>query len=331
MMTIRLCTLVSGLALALTAAQPSSLPQAYGFQATSRVFGQMELKVNRNVSKEIIEITGRSYHIRVLYDFQAHRIYTTDLNTNSCTTQEYTSSYAPTAHDPIGGLEEMKKQGGPPPTMRDETVNGIAAKVAENNGQKIWLEAQYGYGFPVKIEVQGQTAFEMRNLVYGRSAPHLFTTPSGCTAVAGTTNANGGHAEFSAGTGTGARKAGGPSSSSASGNPAVKADDKALLGEWTFTGQDAKGTVWNGTFKVSPLGEYSSNSGEFSNMCSVTARSGNTGKGISAGCQYNALNKTLTWSNDDFSLTAVLSPDGKSLTQGKWLEKGAAGSWSAKR
>jgi hypothetical protein len=328
-MKLLLCTLASGLAFALTAAQPPSLPQAYGFQATSKMFGQMELKVNRNVSKEIVEMTGSSYHIRVLYDFQAHRIYTSDLNTNSCTTQEYTSSYAPTLHDPIGGLEEMKKQGGTPPTTRDETINGIATKVAENKDQKIWLEARYGYGFPVKVEVQGQTVFEMRQLVYGLSAPRLFAIPSGCTAIGGTTNANGGHVEF--GTGTGARTAVAPARSSASGNAAVKADDKALLGKWTFTGRDAKGVVWNGTLEITSLGNFSSDSGKYSNMCDLNVQSGNAGKGFGAGCLYNALNKTLTWLSDEYSFTAVLSPDGKSLTQGKWVEKGAAGSWSAKR
>jgi hypothetical protein len=315
------------MALALTAAPASSLPQAYGFQATSKMFGQMELKVNRNVSKELIELTGSSYHIRVLYDFQAHRLYTTDLTTNGCTTQEYTSSYAPMMHDPIGALEELRKQGAPPPATREETVNGIAAKVAELNGQKIWLEARYGYGFPVKIEIKGQIMFEMRQLVYGLSAPHLFATPSGCTAIAGSTNANGGHVEFS----TDAKTPAAPPKSSAAANSAVKADDKALLGKWTFTGKDAKGVVWTGALVVTPLGDFSSDSGKFSNMCDVNVDSGNSGKGFSAGCMYNALNKTLTWSTDEYSLTALLSPDGKSLTQGNWVEKGAAGSWSAKR
>jgi hypothetical protein len=312
------------IAAAVTAvAQPSSVPQAYGFRATSKMFGQMELKVNRNVAKELIEITGTSYHIRVLYDFQAHRLYTTDLNTKGCTTQEYTSSYAPAAHDPIGGLEEMKKDGGAPPTTRSETVNGIATKVADNKDQKLWLEARYG--FPVKVEVQGQTVFEMRELVYGLSAPDLFAAPSGCTAIGGSTNANGGHVEFS--TGTGAKAADVPAKT----NAAVKPDDKALLGKWTFTAKDAKGVVWNGTLEITSLGDYSSESGKHSNMCDVSMQSGNTGKGFGAGCLYNSLNKTLTWLNDEYSFTAVLSPDGKSLLQGKWTEKGAAGSWSAKR
>jgi hypothetical protein len=331
-MTRMLCTLASGLALALTAAaQSPSLPQAYGFQATVNMFGPAEIKVNRNVSKELIEVTGASYHIRVLYDFQAHKIYTTDLSTNSCTMQEYRSSYAPTMHDPIGGLEEIRKQGGMPPTTRNETVNGIATKMAENNeGQKIWIEAQYGYGFPVKIEAGGQPMFEMRKLVYGLSAPNLFAVPPGCTAAGGYSDANGGH--YVSGTGEGAPATDGANRGGGTGgNASVKADGKTLLGEWTFTGKDGKGVVWNGTLKIDPLGEYSSDAGKYSNMCDVNAQSANAGKGFSSGCMYNALDKTLTWSSEGFSLSAVLSPDGRSLTQGKWVEKGAAGSWSAKR
>jgi hypothetical protein len=64
-------------------------------------------------------------------DFQAHRIYTVDLNVNRCTTQQYVSAYAPVMHDPIGGAEEMAARAGSLKTISRESVNGIPARVVE--------------------------------------------------------------------------------------------------------------------------------------------------------------------------------------------------------
>jgi hypothetical protein len=275
-----LCTLASGLAFILTAtAQSRPAPQAYGFQATSKMLGQMDIKVRRNVFKELIEVTGASYHIRSLYDFQAHRIYNTDLETNKCTTQEYRSAYAPTFHDPIGGVADFYKQGGGPPTVRNETVNGIATKMAEREGQKIWLEAQYGYGFPVKIEAGGQTVFEMRNLVYGLSAPSVFAIPASCTPVGGYGDANGGHYESGTGAGAPARGEANPNSGATSGVAAVQTGGKVLLGEWTFTSNDGKGVAWNGKLDIQPLDADSFDPVKYSNMCQLDVQSTEGGRG----------------------------------------------------
>jgi hypothetical protein len=341
-MTRMLCTLVSGLAFVLTGTAQTrpAAPQAYGFQAASKMLGQMDIKVRRNVSKELIEITGAGYHIRSLYDFQAYRIYTTDLDSNKCTMQEYRSAYAPTFHDPIGAVAEFYKQGGPPPTVRTETVNGIAAKKAETEGQKIWLEAQYGYGFPVKIEVGGQTVFEMRNLVYGLSAPSFFAIPANCTPVGGYGDANGGHYESGPPAGAGASASasvpsgGGANSGSgaANGTAAAQTGGKVLVGEWTFTGKDGKGVAWEGKLGIQPLDSNSFDPAKYSNMCNLDVQSPEGGaRGAYGACLYNAQSRTLTWASNDFSLAAVLSPDGKSLTQGKWVEKATTSSWSAKR
>ena len=92
--------LVASLALP-AEAQPVPLPQTYSFVGTNAMFGTpQDVKVNRNGSMELIERTrpampGRygELHDKLLYDFQAHTIYSMNLTTNQCTVQEYGSSF----------------------------------------------------------------------------------------------------------------------------------------------------------------------------------------------------------------------------------------------
>ena len=58
-------------------AQGPALPQTYSFVANSNMMGPATIKVNRNGSKELIEVTATSgdYHLRQLYDFKAHRVF----------------------------------------------------------------------------------------------------------------------------------------------------------------------------------------------------------------------------------------------------------------
>ena len=144
-----LCAIASGLLLVMQApAQRATLPQTYAFTATSNMLGPMTVTVNRNGSRELIEMAAASggLHLRLLYDIQAQRIYTVDLNVDRCTTQTYTSAYAPVMHDPIGGAEEMVREVGSLQTISRETVNGIAARLVEAafpDGQgkyRYWLE-----------------------------------------------------------------------------------------------------------------------------------------------------------------------------------------------
>ena len=206
--------LLCGTAAALTPvmqlpAQAPSLPQTYSFVANTNMMGPATIKVNRNSSSELIEVTATSggYHLRQLYDFEAHRVYTFDLlNGNRCTSQEYTSAYAPVQHDPIGGAAEMTRQAGSLPTIGRDTVNGTAARLVEapiegSKGKyRIWLDEKFG--FPVKQAVilgtqPEKLLFEMRQISYAPSAATLFTAPAECTRVAGVTSATGGSAEMS--------------------------------------------------------------------------------------------------------------------------------------
>lgn len=337
------CVIASGLLLVMRApAQTPTLPQTYAFTATSNMLGPMTVTVNRNGSKELIEMAGSSggLHLRLLYDFQAHRIYTVDLNANRCTTQEYASAYAPVMHDPIGGAEEMVRETKALRTVSRENVNGIAARLVEAalpGGQgkyRYWLEDKFG--FPVKQTIvmgngPERLLFEMRQISYAPSAATLFTAPAECTRVAGVTTATGGHAEMSVGAEeqTQSGEAGAPA-----GKQAAQTGGAVLLGKWDFTGRDGTGVQWRGTLAIEKLEPNSFDPAKYSNTCDLGLASANSGRGVSGPCLYDSRTKTFSFAgggaSSKYAFTAVLSPDGTSLTQGRWVEGASEnGSWSA--
>jgi hypothetical protein len=323
-------------------AQPTGLPETYSFLATSNVMGAAALKVNRNGSREVVEVTGASggYHLRQLYDFQAHRVYTIDLNGNRCTTQEYTSAYAPVQHDPIGGAAEMARQARSLQTIGRETVNGIAARLVEapldgtKGKYRIWLDEEFG--FPVKQTVilgsnSKRLLFEMRQLSYAPSPSTLFTPPAECTRVAGVTSATGGSAEMNVDVTAEGQAA---LSRAPAGKPAAPAGDgSTLLGKWDFTGKDGAGVQWRGALTITKLEPNSFDPARYSNACDLELTSANSGRGMSAPCLYDPRTKTFTFTGGEgshkYSIIAVLSPDGKSLAQGRWVEASGNGAWLA--
>ncbi len=338
------CGTVLGLTLTMQLhAQAPSLPQTYSFVANSNMMGSATIKVNRNGSKELIEVKGTSgdYHLRQLYDFQTRRVYTVDLNGNQCTSQEYTSAYAPVQHDPIGGGAEMAKQAGSMRTIGREAINGTATRLVEaplegSQGKyRIWLDEKFG--FPVKQSVvlgaePEKLLFEMRQISYAPSAANLFTAPAQCTRVGGSSSATGGHAELAVDVTTQGQAS---LSGASTGKPAPAAGDgKTLLGKWDFTGKDGAGVEWRGTLTIAPIEPNSFDTSLYSNVCDLDLTSANSGRGTSNACLYQPRTRTFTFAGGEdshkYSITAVLSPDGKSLTQGKWVEAASGnGVWSA--
>jgi hypothetical protein len=194
-------------------AQAGSLPETYSFQGTAAMFGPpMNVQVHRNGSKELIERTreakaGRwgAMRDRLLYDFQAHKVYYTNLETNACTVQEYGSGYAP-MFDPVGGSGEMTAGAGdiPQASFRKESVNGIATKfteVALPDGQgkyKLWLDEKSNFLVKWVVAMAGkpeETQVEIRQLSFAPSPASLFVPPAGCTPIGGVSTATGGHSE----------------------------------------------------------------------------------------------------------------------------------------
>jgi hypothetical protein len=323
-------------------AQSVTLPQTYAFTATSNMMGPMTITVNRNGTKELIELAGSGggYHLRVLYDFQANRIFTVDLNSKQCTTQQYVSPYAPSLHDPIGAAGETGSQAGALRAISRESVNGISARVveaqlAEGQGKyRIWLEEKFG--FPVKQTVflgsgPERLVFEMRKLSYAPPAAAMFAEPAGCTRIAGTTNANGGSAEMSVGATVQSEAALGGAQPA---NRAPKGGGNVLAGKWEFKGKDGAGVQWSGELAITKLQPNSFDPASYTNECDISVSSANSGKGMSGPCLYDLQTRRLSFSGGDgsskFSFTAVLTPDGKSLAQGRWVEGASSdGSWSA--
>ncbi len=191
-------------------AQSPALPSTYSYVSATYMGGPMTIKVNRNGTKEVVEWIkeGGGLHLRQLYDFQTHKVYTFDYAVNRCTAQVYTSAYAPPMQDPIGGAADMQRETATMPVVRKDNVNGVAAKVIEMplqgaNGKYIyWVEEKNGIPLKASIAMGTQperVMFELRQLNYAPSPESMFATPSDCQVLGGYTNANGGRAETNIG------------------------------------------------------------------------------------------------------------------------------------
>ena len=183
-------------------------PQTYSFKAVMSSMGSpMTVEAHRNGSQEVIERTASQaskFHDKVWYDFQAHRLYTLDLNSNICTTQAYESAWAPSMSDPVGAAAETAAQMASMPAdqWQKATLNGIAVLTMENSSDdahvKVWVDEKHK--FMVRMDMAPgkeplTTRFEIRQISYGPSPDALFTVPSNCKALGGSSSSTGGHTE----------------------------------------------------------------------------------------------------------------------------------------
>src|SRR5689334_930135 len=133
-----LATLAAMLAASFAHAQPPfpKLPETYSFMAKSEMMWPKSThRVNRNGSKELFEVVNEAgdFHLIQLYDFQAHKVYSRDMNARTCTVQKYMSPYVSALQDPIAGWEEIRAEMAKSTTkvLRTEGVNGIATRVLD--------------------------------------------------------------------------------------------------------------------------------------------------------------------------------------------------------
>jgi hypothetical protein len=197
-------TSISGWGLSHLRAQGAT-PQVYSITEDPgfALLGPSIVKISRDGSKEVVDQImpvgpgrDKEYHGHLLYDFQAHTLYTKILSDPSvpCGVQEYTEPAAPPEFDVISGsdalLKELTGASGQIKQVGTDTVNGIATKVMEvNSGQgkgKVWI-AQNG-GFPVKIVAIGAdgkplTLIEVKQLSLARPPASAFALPAGCGSV----------------------------------------------------------------------------------------------------------------------------------------------------
>jgi hypothetical protein len=177
------------------------------------MMGGMTITAVRDGSRESLEQfappgpNGPGLHVRQVYDFAAHKVYTTDLNAGqACSVQTYTSPSLPAMYDPIAGAEEATAglAQTKPAKLRTETVNGIATTVYElaNAGEpgknRLWLADKYNFTVKwVTVAPDGKeaTVMEVKSVSFAKPPADLLVAPQNCRAVAGETNANGGHVE----------------------------------------------------------------------------------------------------------------------------------------
>jgi hypothetical protein len=197
-------TLIFSLLAPLVQAQPSA-PQSYTLTASTVMAleamstgSAVDVKVSRFGPREFVDVTappkaGKVIHAQHWFDLVAHKAYSLDVVKNTCSWMTYTGPDMPTMYDPVAtpppsaaDLAEFKKN-----TVRQENVNGIAAKLTESTSDQgkasIWI-AVNGY-YPVKAMMtfpgaQPMLMLEVKQLRFEKPSAALFTPPANCTTKA---------------------------------------------------------------------------------------------------------------------------------------------------
>ena len=217
-------TVISGWGLSRLQAQGPT-PQTYSFTEDPAVaiMGPTIVKLSRDGPKEAVDQImpagpgrDKEFHNHILYDFQAHKIYTKIVSDASvpCSVMDYTDPAVPPEFDVISGSDALMKEltgdNGQMKQVGTETVNGIATKLMEVTSAqgkgKVWV-AQKG-GFPVKVvsigaDGKAQTVIEVKQLSFAKPPASAFAPPEGCATIQGEASAHGVHAEVGAGASSG--------------------------------------------------------------------------------------------------------------------------------
>ena len=90
------------------------------------------------------------------------------------------------------------------------------------------------------------------------------------------------------------------------------------LGIWAFDGKDDKGDVWTGTITIKELDTKNFDVSEYYGGCVLDAASKDSGKGVDGPCVWNPGTREFSFRAGGSAYSAILSADGKSMTQGKW-------------
>lgn len=92
------------------------------------------------------------------------------------------------------------------------------------------------------------------------------------------------------------------------------------LGKWEFIGKDDKGVAWTGILEILKLDMNRFDADKYHSIASLGVKSADAGHGVEAPCRWEPASREVSFSTGGTSYTAILSSDGKSLTQGKWTE-----------
>jgi hypothetical protein len=108
------------------------------------------------------------------------------------------------------------------------------------------------------------------------------------------------------------------------------------FGTWAFTGKDKAGIVWKGTLGIEKLDASQFDPQEYIAQGNLWIESaGGEAKGANPPIRYDPATRVFTMgAESDYGgavYTAVLSPDGKSLTKGTWRETDRSSNEKEKR
>ncbi len=189
-------------------------PQAYSFtlDPAPNPLGVSIVKLARDGPLEAVDQffppgpgRDKEFHNHVLYDFQAHKIYTQIMSDPSvpCSVMTYTSPAAPDEFDVMNASPDIADFLAHATLLRKETVNGIPAKMMEMTVDQMKVTAWIADpgGFPVKEIITGKdgkmtTVLELKQLSFARPPASAFVPPSGCTVIQGVATATGVNAQF---------------------------------------------------------------------------------------------------------------------------------------
>lgn len=176
-------------------------PTSYSVTEINAMFGvPMNVEVYRDGNRAVVDSSSaasaagsKAVHTRTLYDLQAGRSYTADLNNPSvpCGAATFSGDWG----DPFALSAEVLSDlaGKNPKTLGTETLAGVAAKVmqvqdpAGKMNSKVWVDEQHRLVVKLQMIPAGgaaQTVIEVKQLSLAKPAPSVFAMPAGCAGAA---------------------------------------------------------------------------------------------------------------------------------------------------
>ncbi len=199
-----LLTVISGWGLERLQAQGPA-PTAYSIDEDPgfSLMGRTLVTVSRDGSKEVVDQIipvgpgrDKEYHGHLVYDFQAHTLYTAVLSDpgTPCGAQTYNDPAAPAEFDVISGsaalMKEISSPGDKTTDLAPESLNGMPTRVvsitsSQANG-KVWYSQKGGY--PVKIVILDKDGketpiIEVKRINFAKPPASAFTLPASCAGV----------------------------------------------------------------------------------------------------------------------------------------------------
>lgn len=162
----------------------------------------MASAIYRDGSRETIKLSRASgWHSQMWFDFAAHKQWANDTNApGQCSVITYTSDGPPSLLDPVPGAFDMAAQiPAKAPRSGKEKLGGVETSIIKMpDGGEVWLDNAHHLAMKVKIVVEGnpqpQTLIDLTGIRFDKPDPALLAPPTHCKQLAGSANANGGHA-----------------------------------------------------------------------------------------------------------------------------------------